>query len=208
MTGSLQIIATLVAAQIVIAMAPGPNTVLVVHASAHDRRLGLAVAAGILPAGILWAIGGLAGLGTVLTALPEIAEARRIACGLYLVWLGVKAVRRSFVEPVGVAVAGADAMTIGEAFRAGAFSTLTNPKAIAYYLSIFTATGAFALSPVEQALAVVLMPTVSSLWYALLAAVVASGPVAGVLDRGRSWFDRLAGLTMIGFGAKLLASRS
>ncbi len=209
MTGSLQIIATLVAAQIVIAMAPGPNTLLVVHASAHDRRLGRAVAAGIWPMSILWAIGGLLGLGTVLTALPGIAEAMRIACGLYLVWLGVKAVRRSFVEPLGVPATGADtAMSVGEAFRAGALSTLTNPKAIAYYMSIFTATGAFALSPVEQALVVVVMPTVSSLWYALLATVVASRPVAGVRDRGRSWFDRLAGLTMIGFGAKLLASRS
>jgi threonine/homoserine/homoserine lactone efflux protein len=208
-TGSLQIIATLVAAQIVIAMAPGPNTLLVVHASAHERRLGLAVAAGIWPVGILWAVGGLLGLGTVLTALPEIAEAMRIACGLYLVWLGMRAVRRSFVEPLGIpASAGADVMTAGEAFRAGALSTLTNPKAIAYYLSIFTATGAFALSPPEQALVVILMPTVSSLWYALLATVVASRPVAGVLDRGRGWFDRLAGLTMIGFGAKLLASRN
>ncbi len=207
MTTSLQIIATLAAAQVAIALAPGPNTVLVVHAAAHDRRLGYAVAAGIWPVGIFWAIGGLVGLGTVLTALPEIAEAMRIACGFYLVWLGVKAVRRSFVAPLGLPAAGDRAMTITEAFRAGVLSTLTNPKAIAYYMSIFTATGAFALSPAEQALAVAMMPTVSSLWYTLLAVFVSSRPVATVVDRGRPWLDRIAGLTMIGFGARLLASR-
>mgnify|MGYP001765260898 CR=1 FL=1 len=206
MTESLQILATLAAAQIAIAIAPGQNTVLVVHAGAHDRRLGLAVAAGIWPVGILWAIGSLAGLGTLFAALPQLAEAMRLACGLYLIWLGAKAIRRSFTAPVLAAVS-ADPMTPAGALRAGALSTLTNPKAIAYYMSIFTATGAYALSPMEQALAAVLMPTISSLWYALLAVFVSSRPVATVIDRGRSWFDRLAGLTMIGFGARLLASR-
>lgn len=206
MTESFQILATLAAAQIAIAIAPGQNTVLVVHAGAHDRRLGLAVAAGIWPVGILWAIASLAGLGTLFEALPQLAEAMRIACGLYLLWLGVKAIRRSF-SPHLVTASPSEAMSAAEALRAGALSTLTNPKAIAYYMSIFTATGAYALSPAEQALAAVLMPTISALWYALLATFVSSRPVAAVLDRGRSWLDRLAGLTMIGFGAKLLASR-
>lgn len=208
MTGSLQIIATLVAAQIAIAMAPGPNTVLIVRASAGDRRLGRAVAAGIWSVAILLTVGGLLGLGMVLTVLPEIAEVMRIACGLHLVWLGIAAVRRSFVEPLGVPATGVDtAVTIGEAFRAGALSTLTDLEAIARHVSIFTATGAFTLSPAEQVLAAILMPTVSALWYALLATVVADRPVAGVLDRRRGRLDRLTGLTTIGFGAGFLASR-
>lgn len=206
MNESFQILATLAAAQLAIAIAPGQNTVLVVHAGAHDRRLGLAVAAGIWPVGILWAIGSLAGLGTLFAALPQLAEAMRIACGTYLLWLGLKAIRRSFTAPV-LDAAPSDPMSPLEALRAGALSTLTNPKAIAYYMSIFTATGAYALSPAEQGLAAVLMSTISALWYALLAVVVSSRPVAAVIDRGRSWFDRIAGLTMLGFGARLLASR-
>jgi threonine/homoserine/homoserine lactone efflux protein len=208
LTVSLQIIATLAAAQVVIAMAPGPDTLIVVHAGMRGRRLGLAAASGIWPVGLLFATLGLAGIGTVATALPEIAEAMRIACGLYLVWLGIEAIRRSFAEgDVGAALAPRP-MTAGEALRAGTITNLMNPKSIAYYLSIFAATGASALGPTEQVIAVLMMPTISFLWYAALALLVAGRPVAAVADDGRSWLDRLAGLTMIGFGAKLLASRA
>ena len=207
MTESLQILATLAAAQVVIAMAPGPNTLIVIHAGMHGRRLGLAAACGIWPVGLAFAAAGLFGLGTVLTALPEIAETLRIACGLYLLWLGVAAIRRSFGDGAPAVVRPAREMTAGDAFRAAALTNLVNPKSIAYYMSIFTATGAFGLSPAEQTLAVVMMPTISFLWYVMLALVVASRPVTDVLDRGRSWFNRLAGGLMILFGIKLLASR-
>lgn len=207
MNESFQILATLAAAQVVIAMAPGPNTLMVIHAATRGRRLGLAVAGGIWPVGLAFATLGLAGIGTVFTALPEIAEAMRIACGLYLLWLGVKAIRRSFAQ--GAVVAGPEPrpMTTGEAFRAGMLTTLMNPKSIAYYLSIYAATSASSLSPAQQLIALLMMPTISFLWYVTLAFAVASPPVVAVVDRGRSWFDRLAGLTMIGFGVKLLASR-
>lgn len=207
MTESFQILATLAAAQVVIAMAPGPNTLMVIHAASRGRRLGLAVAAGIWPVGLVFATLGLLGVGTVFSALPEIAEAMRIACGLYLLWLGGRAIRRSFAEGTVVEAAGPRPMTGGEAFRAGMLTTLMNPKSVAYYLSIYAATSASVLSPAEQMIALLMMPTISFLWYAALAFAVASPPVVAVVDRGRSWFDRLAGLTMIGFGVKLLASR-
>lgn len=208
MNESLQIIATLAAAQVVLAMAPGPNTLLVFHAAAHDRRLGLAVAAGIWPVGIAWATLGITGLGAAVTSLPALAWTMRIVCGLYLGWLGIQAVRRSFTQPTGVALAAAEPMTFAQAFRAGVVTNITNAKSVAYYLSIFAATGALGLSAFEQAAAVVMMPTISFAWNAVLALLVASAPVAGVLGKGRSWIDRLAGGLMILFGLKLLTSRN
>lgn len=208
MTESFQIIATLAAAQVAIAMVPGPNTLIVLHAGLHGRRTGLAAAAGIWPVGFFFAAAGLAGLGTLLANLPEVAEAMRIACGLYLLWLGAKAIRRSFAAEDVVATEAGAAMTTREAFRAGVLANIANPKSIAYYMSIFAATGAASLGPVHQTLAVVMMPTLSVLWYALLAVVVGSRPVTRALDRSRSWIERLAGGLMILFGVKLLASRS
>ncbi len=206
MTESFQILATLAAAQIAIALAPGPNTLLVAHAATRSRTHGLAVAAGVWPVGIAWAVIGLTGLGAVFAALPGLAEAMRLVCGLYLIWLGVKAVRRSFGE----AAANLDAptpMTRAEAFRAGVLSNAFNPKSIAYYMSIFAATGAQTLSAGEQTLAVVLMPTISAVWYVILTFAVASRPVERALERGRTWLDRLAGGVMILFGLRLVAGR-
>jgi threonine/homoserine/homoserine lactone efflux protein len=152
-TESFQILATLAAAQVVIAMSPGPNTLIVIHAATRGRRLGLAAASGIWPVGLTFATLGLLGIGTVLTALPEIAEAMRIVCGLYLVWLGVKAIRRSFAEGGPITGVPRRETTAVEAFRDGVITNLTNPKSIAYYVSIFTATNAAALGGGEQMLA-------------------------------------------------------
>lgn len=206
MTESFQILATLLAAQVVLNLSPGPNMMLVAHAASRSRAHGFAVAAGIWPVGIAWAVLGLTGLGAAFTALPGLAEAMRIVCGLYLGWLGIQSVRRSFAEP-GLATPGPATMSLGEGFRAGVLSNVTNPKAIAYYMSIFAATGAQALAPAEQVLAVVMMPTLSFLWNLGLAATVASPPVARILDGGRSWLDRLAGGVMLLFGLKLVFGR-
>lgn len=206
MTESFQIIATLAAAQVVLNLSPGPNMMLVIHASAHDRRQGFAVAAGIWPVGIAWAILGLTGLGAAFTALPGLAEVMRVVCGLYLGWLGIQAVRRSFAEP-GLATPGPATTSLSESFRAGVLSNVTNPKAVAYYMSIFAATGAHSLSVGEQILAVVMMPTISFLWNLGLAATVSSTPVARLLVGGRSWLDRLAGGIMLLFGLRLVFGR-
>lgn len=206
MTESFQIIATLAAAQIVIAMVPGPNTLLVAHAATRGRRYGWAAAAGVLPVGLLWAWLGLAGLGATFEALPHLAEMLHVVCGLYLLWLGFETIRRSFAHPTSVAPA-LPVLTLAGAFRAGVLTNLTNPKSIAYYLSIFAATGAHNLGPVERAVVLVMMPTISCLWYGLLAATVASPPVARLLDRGRSLVDRVAGGVMILFGLRLVCDR-
>lgn len=206
MTESFQILATLAAAQIVIALVPGPNTLLVAHAATRSRAHGLAVAAGVWPVGLLWAVLGLTGLGAVFTALPTLAEAMHLACGLYLLWLGAKTVRRSFADR-DVAPTILPAMTLAGAFRAGVISSVTNPKSIAFYMSIFAATGAADLPVHEQILAAVIMPTISTLWYAVLAATVASPPVGLLLERGRGLVDRIAGGLMILFGLRLVFGR-
>lgn len=206
MTESFQILATLVAAQLVIALVPGPNTLLVALAATRSRAHGLMVAAGVLPVGVFWAVLGVTGLGAVFTALPMLAEAMRLLCGLYLAWLGARTVWRSFAEsgpnPVDV-----PPMSLGGAFRAGVISNLTNPKSIAFYMSIFAATGATELPLAEQLPAAVMMPTISALWYAVLALTVASPPVGLLLERGRRFVDRLAGGLMIFFGLRLVFGR-
>ncbi len=206
MNETFEILATLFAAQVVIALAPGPNTLIVIHAATRDRRLGLAAAAGVWPVGLLFAGLGLSGLGTLLAAWPHLAEAMRFACAGYLLWLGFGSIRRSFADPAAMPVPAAP-VDFAAAFRAGFFTNLTNPKSIAYWTSIFAATGASDLPLTAQALAVVAMPSISFLWYAVLCLLVASPPVAAVVDRSRGLLDRIAGGIMILFGVRLLAGR-
>lgn len=172
MNESFQIIATLAAAQLVVAVAPGPGDRLAARVGLHARSLGFAVALGAWPAAVLWAVLGVGGLGVVLTALPGLAAAVNVVCGLWLAWIGIAIVRRSFADaaPVGLA----PSLTLGHAraFRLGLRGGLAAPRAIAWYAALFAVTGALDLPLYAQAAAVAMMPTITLAWNVVLCAAV------------------------------------
>lgn len=200
-----QTLGLLASVQVAAVLSPGPNTMLVVQNAARDRRLGFVTAAGCWPASAVWAAIGLAGLGSVLAAAPWLAATLHVVCGAYLVVLGLKAVLRSF-RPAGAAV-DAGAASWRQAFTAGFLTNATNPKSIAWYMSVFSATGALTLPLWGQAVAILLLPSMGTLYYATLTLLVASGPARRLLGRASRWLDRVAGAAMLFFGAKLLVAR-
>lgn len=189
MTENFQILATLVAVQIVLAMAPERETRRVLAAALLSRRDGLAATAGVWAIGVVWAILGLVALA-VIGALPApVPEAMRIVCGLHLVWLGLLTVRRSFRDASGCD-AGVGA-TPADAFRGGVLSALAAPEAILRYLSILAVTGASSLPLEEQALAALAMPSATASWNACLAIAAVKPPFARALRRGGALIARL-----------------
>jgi threonine efflux protein len=201
-----RIILTVTAAQLALAMAPGPNTILVLQSAIHGRKIGFAAVAGIWPVGLFWAAIGLAGLGALIRAVPQLGTVLSLICGSYLVWLGIKAVSRSFASRDAAASPLARGLSSSEAFKSGVISNLTNPKSIAYYTGMFAATGASALPRSNQMLAAIMMPTISFLWYGSLAVFASHAAVRTFVEASRHWLDRIAGLVMIGFGSRVLST--
>ena len=198
-------ILVLASAHIAVAISPGPNFVLMLQSAARSRQLGFIAALGIWPAGLILAIAGMFGLGTLLAALPQAEFILRLTCGLYLLWLGFKMVRGSFNAPkAGPTVA---APVNASLWLTGFLTNITNPKSIAYYLSIFTATGAFDLPWNYKIAVLAMMPTISLIWYGSLVVLVSSGPMRRLVDSSADWLNRLAGGIMILFGLKLLAQK-
>ena len=193
----------LAGAHVAIAVTPGPNFVLVLQQAARSRRMGLTAASGIWPAGLILASAGMFGLGTLLAAVPLSEIVLRIACGLYLLWLGFRAIRAT-LRP---AVAAQAQKSSGNVWLSGFLTNITNPKAVAYFMSIFAATGAFDLPWLYKIAALVMMPTISLIWYGGIVMVVGSPAMARWIDKSAAWLDRLAGGIMILFGLKLLAQK-
>ena len=178
MIESFQILATLAAARVVVAMAPGPTTLLVGRTAATSRRKALAVAAGVWSVGLLWAGLALMALATSIALVPDLAPVLVVVGGLHLVGLGVATVRRAFAD----AHARHDAATPGDlaaAFAAGITSEAGDPRAVACYLSIFAVTGALELDTPARVAAVAIMPTVAFVWNALMALAVAHPAAPG-----------------------------
>ena len=195
--------ALLALAHLFAVMSPGPNAALVIQTAARSRRDAFIVVAGLWPAGALYAIAGLAGLGAALAAAPWLTLALRIVCGVYLLWLGVKMFRVSFTDRKLTA----RAAPATHLFWQGFVTNITNPKSLVYWASVFTATSAYDLPAWAQVALSLMMPAIGSMWYGSLALIASSNALRTVLERATHWIDRISGTIMVGFGLKLLAQR-
>lgn len=155
------------------------------------------------------------GITALLMASAALYSAVRIAGGVYLVWLGVQAVRAyirmrkdsSGLVPVVAADApGAMPGTRRRSFRQGFLCNILNPKVAAFYLALFPQFDFAPLSPaVEHAVLAGLFWVMGLVWYILTISLL--DRIRGVL-RSPSFARRTeatAGAALLGMGAWVLS---
>ena len=116
-------------ASLVLIVVPGPGVLFVVgRALAHGRRTALATALGHAGGNYVVAASVAVGLGALLQRSAEVFILVKIAGALYLIWLGIHAIRqrKSLAEAMAVAAPPREGW---RAARDGAIVGLTNPKA-------------------------------------------------------------------------------
>jgi len=116
-------------ASLVLIVIPGPGVLFVVgRALAHGRRTALATALGHAAGNYVVAAFVAVGLGTLLQRSAEAFVVVKIAGALYLIWLGIHAIRqrKSLAEAMAVAAPPREGW---RAARDGAVVGFTNPKA-------------------------------------------------------------------------------
>jgi threonine/homoserine/homoserine lactone efflux protein len=162
------------------------------------RRTALGTSAGLL----VWGAASACGVAAVLNASAEVFTVVKLAGAVYLVWLGLQAIRHAGAH----VPSGREGR--GSPFRQGLLCNLLNPKAGIF----FTALLPQFVSPEDPALLVSLLMTaiaaVTSLaWLSVYATLV---PRAGdVLRRPpvRRVLDRATGAVLIGLGVRLALTR-
>jgi threonine/homoserine/homoserine lactone efflux protein len=197
-------IAAVLAAITIGAISPGPSFVLVARtAVAVSRSDGLATALGMGCGGLIFAGAALLGLHVVLSTVPWMHVALKLAGAAYLLYLAF-GLWRGAADPI----AAADLPTGGarsslKSFGLGLTTQLSNPKTAIWYASVFTAV--LTEHPPFWFAAIVL-PMIFAIeagWYALVALAFSSpGPRQGYL-RMKRWIDRLAGGILALLAAKL-----
>lgn len=192
-----------VGAAILIALTPGADTALVVRnalaaGAPAARRTALGSSAGLL----VWGAASACGVAAVLNASAELFTAVKLAGAVYLVWLGLQAIRHAGAHEA------AESARSGSPFRQGLLCNLLNPKAGIF----FTALLPQFVSPQDPALLVSLLMTAiaaaaSLAWLSVYATVV---PRAGDVlrrPRVRRALDRATGAVLIGLGVRLALTR-
>jgi threonine/homoserine/homoserine lactone efflux protein len=113
---------------LVLILIPGPGVLFVIgRALAHGRRTALATAFGHAAGNYVVAACVAVGLGTLLQRSDQVFLAVKTVGALYLVWLGIQAIRRR--KSLAGALAAAPAPREGwRAWRDGVVVGITNPK--------------------------------------------------------------------------------
>jgi threonine/homoserine/homoserine lactone efflux protein len=190
-------------ASLVLIVIPGPGVLFVVgRALAHGRRTALATACGHAAGSFAVAACVAVGLGTLLQRSAEAFVIVKVAGALYLIWLGIHAIRhrKSLASTFAAVSVPTDAW---RALRDGAVVGITNPKAYILYGAILPqfvnrAAGHVAAQMLLLALVSVSIGAISDCAWGFAASAV------------RTWFARsprrfelvggAGGLAMIGVG--------
>ncbi|RQH01134.1 LysE family transporter [Paraburkholderia dinghuensis] len=183
---------------------PGPDMLAVTSHAFAKRRAGLAAAAGIATSHALWAMLAVFGLGLILAQLAWLYEGIRIAGAVYLVYLGTKTLM-SLRQSSGAVAAPNAAKSTGSAhsYRRGLLVGLTNPKAAAFFGSLFvTLLPAHAPMWVHGA-TVVTVASVSICWFSAMALLFSTQSVQRGYQKLRRPVDAVMGSVLVALGARL-----
>ncbi|WP_069166551.1 LysE family translocator [Nocardia altamirensis] len=171
---SLSLLLSFIGLCVLLSITPGPDSFLVLRFSIVDARPGIAAAIGSALGGLLWAVVVAAGVAALLEQSATAYRALKIVGGIYLLYLGIRALldQRRQRRAARAAAAAEDQVDIGSgartsvrsAFTAGIVSCMFNPKVGLFYLAVLpqfltevTFANTLALGAVESAIAAVAM---------------------------------------------------
>lgn len=198
---------------ILITLIPGLDTALVTrNVVTRGRRAGILTALGTSSGLFIHAAAVAFGVSAILMRSAAAFEAIKLCGAAYLGVLGLLALRASFRRTVQpdhqLDLPLSKRLRLTHPYLQGLLTNVTNPKAIAFFLTFlpqFLGTGHGVL---PRALALAVIPVALSLaWLTLYTMLI--GRIAAVLRRPavQRWQERILGVVFIGFGVRLAAER-
>jgi threonine/homoserine/homoserine lactone efflux protein len=185
-------------------LAPGPAFLALLGIGAGSgRRAGALFLAGHFAGDISWATLALVAIIGAKTIGTTIFSVLGFVCGVYLCWLGYRAMTARRLEDGSTTFVPADPLRRGLAFG------LSNPKAYPVAVAMFTALLAehaaaldwFALPPLlAAACAGFVIADV------ILVTIIGAGPVRRWYRRHALWVTRASGVLFLGFGLQAIVS--
>lgn len=181
---------------------PGPDTALIVRNTLlGGRRNGIRTVAGVVTGLSTWAVAAAAGIAAVVAASHPLFVAIRTAGALYLVWLGIGALRAAVRrdDPPEVRI-----RHFGSGYRQGLLSNLGNPKVAIFFTSLLPQFGTSFAGHLGLGFLFVSMGCV---WLTSYSLAVARAQRWLLRTRVRRALDAAMGSVLVAFGARLATER-
>lgn len=196
-------------AALLITASPGPDNLMVLSMGiSKGRRQGVAFGLGCALGCLSHTALAVVGVSAVIAASPMAFLVLRIGGGLYLVWLGVQALRSRGGAQVVRTAAGEERLS--RLFFKGVFANAVNPKVVLFFLSflpqfVVPTNGQVGWQMAQLGLVFTVQ---AAILFSLLG--LFSGTIGQWLHKTPRiglWLDRIAGVVFVGLGLRLIVSR-
>ena len=190
---------------------PGPDSALILRSAlTQSKKHAYATASGIATGTFVWGAAAAVGAAALLAASEFAFTVLKIVGALYLAYLGVSMIVKSFRRHAEAADTPAPVGSLRAAYGRGAITNLLNPKVGVFYIALIPQFIPEGVPPVGMGLLLALVHVVESLvWFTGL--IIAAHFARKWLSSPRvsAWIDRVTGGILVAFGAVLaIESRS
>lgn len=195
-------------AAILITLSPGPDNMMVLGVGiAKGRARGIAFGLGCALGCLTHTLLAVIGVSALIAASPAAFTALKVVGGLYLIWMGVQALRSRGGARVAAGVPDESARRL---FVKGLLANAINPKVVLFFLSFLPQFVVASRGDANWQIAWLglTFTAQAALLFGLLGYF--SGTIGQWLNRtprAGMWLDRLAGAIFVGLGLRLIVAR-
>jgi threonine/homoserine/homoserine lactone efflux protein len=195
-------------AAILITLSPGPDNMMVLGAGiAKGRARGIAFGLGCALGCLNHTLLAVIGVSALIAASPVAFTALKVVGGLYLIWMGLQALRSRGGAKVAAGVPDESARQL---FFKGLVANAINPKVVLFFLSFLPQFVVASRGDANWQIAWLglIFTAQAALLFGLLGYF--SGTIGQWLNRtprAGMWLDRIAGAIFVGLGLRLIVSR-
>ena len=180
------------------AVIPGADFAMVLRQSiAHGRRAALFTSAGIATAILVHGSYTLLGIGVIVSQSLLAFNIIKWIGAAYLVWLAISALRSPAPQPPAEDDLAAAKRGDFAAFALGFLTNLLNPKAVLFFLALFTTLVSAHTGGDIKVLYVLCMSLMLFAWFALVSVFFTTPSVRQGFFRFGRWFNRVTGITFL-----------
>ena len=194
---------------LLIAVTPGPDMAVVTrNALAHGRRGVLLATSGIGLALVIWVAATAVGLSALLRTSGEVLFALKIVGACYLAYLGIRTLLESRRRPDDLLARTPPAAPAHAVFRQGFLSAISNPKLGVFFVTFlpqFVLPGQAVLPRLLEL--GVIFAVIGWIWMNAYGLFVTRLRDIITAPRVRQWMQRVTGVVLLGFGARLAIER-
>lgn len=193
---------------LVACLSPGPVwAVITSTAISGSRRHAIVTGLGVAAATFSWSTITMVGLGAVLSRHQWLQAALRYSGAAYLVWLGATMVISSFGDAQRLSARSLVKQTSEwGAFSQGYLASITNPKAAAFFLSLFVAIFPASASAAVQVATVAALSAASAAWHCALGFIFSTRSIQNNYLMKKPLINAVIGLVLVGVAVRMLVS--